>query len=90
MVRFNPGKRHKLFTKNTQRIMERTYAKMIEGLAAKIEKKDGTKDVLNNLHSLVDISNDYLEAKEKGNLDLQKVLKKVLRETFEYLVISLG
>ena len=40
--------------------MQRTYAKMIEELAAKIEKKDGTRDVMNCLHSLVDISNDYL------------------------------
>ena len=27
MVRFNPGKRHKLFTKNTQRIMDTKIAK---------------------------------------------------------------
>lgn len=47
MVRFNPEKRHKLFTKKiTQRIMERTYAKMIEELGAEIEKKDGTEHVL--------------------------------------------
>ena len=70
--------------------MERTYAKMIEELAAKIEKKDGTEHVLNCLHSLVEISNDYLEAKQEGDLDLQKNIKKVLRETFEYLVINLG
>ena len=70
--------------------MERTYAKMIEELAAEIEKKDGTKAVLDCLHSLVDISNDYLKAKQEGDLDLQKNIKKVLRETFEYLVIHLG
>ena len=56
--------------------MERTYAKMIEELAAEIEKKDGTKDVLDCLHSLVDISNDYLKAKQEGDLDLQKNIKK--------------
>ena len=70
--------------------MQRTYAKMIEELAAKIEEKDGTRDVMNCLHSLVDISNDYLEAKQEGDLYLQKKIKKVLRETFEYLVINLG
>lgn len=70
--------------------MERTYAKMIEELAAEIEKKDGTKDVLDCLHSLVDISNDYLEAKQEGDLDLQKKIKRTLRESFEYLVINLG
>jgi len=90
MVRFNPGKRHKLFTKKTQRIMERTYAKMIEELAAEIEKKDGTEHVLNCLHSLVEISKDYLEAKQEGNLELQKKIKRTLRESFEYLVINLG
>ena len=70
--------------------MEENYAKMIEELAAEIEKKDGTKDVLDSLCSLVYISNDYLEAKQDGNLDLQKRTKKVLREAFEYLVIHLG
>ena len=78
------------YSLKTQRIMQRTYAKMIEELAAKIEKKDGTRDVMNCLHSLVDISNDYLEAKQEGDLYLQKKIKKVLRETFEYLVINLG
>lgn len=70
--------------------MERTYAKMIEELAAEIEKKDGTKSVLDDLHSLVEISNDYLEAKQEGDLDLQKKIKRTLRESFEYLVINLG
>ena len=40
--------------------MQRTYAKMIEELAAKIEEKDGTKYVLISIRTLVDISNDYL------------------------------
>ena len=70
--------------------MERTYAKMIEELAAKIEKKDGTEHVLNCLHSLVEISNDYLEAKEKGDSELQRGIKNALRETFEYLLINLA
>lgn len=70
--------------------MEETYARMIEKLAAEIEKKDGTKDVLDSLCSLVYISNDYLEAKQYGNLELQKRTKKVLREAFEYLIINLG
>lgn len=70
--------------------MKRTYAKIIEELAAKIEEKDGTKDVLDCLHSLVEISNDYLEAKQDGDLDLQKKIKRTLRESFEYLVINLG
>ena len=70
--------------------MQRTYAKMIEELAAKIEEKDGTKYVLISIRTLVDISNDYLEAKQEGDLYLQKKIKKVLRETFEYLVINLG
>lgn len=69
---------------------KKTYAKMIGELAAEIEKKDGTKDVLNCLHSLVEISNDYLEAKQEGDLELQKKIKRTLRETFEYLVINLG
>lgn len=69
---------------------KKTYARMIEELATEIEKKDGTKDVMNCLHSLVDISNDYLEAKQEGLLGLQKNIKKSLRETFEYLVINLG
>ena len=70
--------------------MEENYVKTIEELAAEIEKKEGTKDVLDSLCSLVYISNDYLEAKQDGNLDLQKRTKKVLREAFEYLVINLG
>lgn len=48
------------YSLKTQRIMQRTYAKMIEELAAKIEEKDGTKYVLISIRTLVDISNDYL------------------------------
>ena len=70
--------------------MKRTYVKMIEELASEIEKKDGTKDVLNCLHSLVDITNDYLEAKGKGDYELQRGIKNALRETFEYLLINLA
>ena len=70
--------------------MKRTYVKMIEELASEIEKKDGTKDVLYYLCSLVYISKDYLEAKQDGNSELQKRTKKALREAFEYLIINLG
>ena len=31
---------------------KKTYAKMIEELAAEIEKKDDTRNVLNSLHTL--------------------------------------
>ena len=67
-----------------------TYAKMIEELATKIEKKDDTRNVLNSLHTLAYNSNKYLEAKQEGDLDLQKKIKRTLRESFEYLVINLG
>ena len=70
--------------------MGKTYAKMIEELAAEIEKKDGTEYVLDDLHSLVEISKDYLEAKGKGDSELQRGIKNALRETFEYLLINLA
>ena len=66
---------------------KKTYAKMIEELAAKIEEKDGTKDVLISIRTLVDITNAYLDAKQKGQ---KKALKAGLRETFRYFLINLG
>ena len=56
---------------------KKTYAKMIEELAAEIEKKDDTRNVLNSLHTLAYNSNKYLEAKQEGNLELQKKIKSL-------------
>lgn len=69
---------------------KKTYAKMIQELVKGIEKKEGTEHVLDDLHSLVEISKDYLEAKEKGDSELQRGIENALRETFEYLLINLA
>ena len=67
-----------------------TFIRMISELAPRIAAKNDGEKVMDCLHSLADISNDYLDAKNDGNSELQSEIEKVLKQTFDFLLKYLG
>lgn len=65
------------------------YLKQFAELTDKISGYSNGESVLNNLHSLMDISNDILSTNKTKYPAMIEAMKKVLNETFDCLVKSL-